>query len=145
MDWRWRGRSRLSRLSRRRAALAQTEDQGNAAFYRFLPRRRPRESGDLASFGGRLEALAVRGRPNFDANTAEPGQTFQVEWVKVEEPNPPANAVRVEAQSKGAAIFDRTEGAGTADDRIYFDCTTGGEAQGASCGSSGRAAATAAS
>jgi hypothetical protein len=77
-----------------RAALAQTEDQGNAAFYRFLPRRRPRESGDLASFGGRLEALVVRGRPNFDANTAEPGQTFQVEWVKVEDPNPPAHGAR---------------------------------------------------
>jgi uncharacterized protein len=109
--------------------LYETEDQGNAAFYRFLPRRRPRESGDLASFGGRLEALVVRGRPNFDANTAVPGQTFQVEWVRIEEPNPPTNTVRTEAQSKGAAIFDRTEGAWTADDRIYFDCTTGGEAQ----------------
>ena len=30
---------------------------------------------------------------------------------------------------KGAAIFDRTEGAWTADGRVYFDCTTGGEAQ----------------
>jgi uncharacterized protein len=110
-------------------ALYETEDRGDAAFYRFIPRRRPRESGDLASFGGTLEALVVRGRPNFDANTANPGESFPVEWVRIEEPNPPQDTVRQEAQSKGAAIFDRTEGAWTADGRVYFDCTTGGEAQ----------------
>jgi uncharacterized protein len=110
-------------------ALYETEDRDNAAFYRFLPRRRPRESGDLASFGGTLEALVVRGRPNFDANTANPGETFPVEWVTIEEPNPPQDTVRQEAQSKGAAIFDRTEGAWASDGRVYFDCTTGGEAQ----------------
>jgi uncharacterized protein len=109
--------------------LYETEDRGDAAFYRFLPARRPRESGDLASFGGTLQALVVEGRPNFDANTASPGQSFEVEWVTIEEPNPPEDTVRQEAQSKGAAIFDRTEGAWTADDRIYFDCTSGGEAQ----------------
>ncbi len=109
--------------------LYQTEDRGDAAFYRFLPRRRPRESGDLASFGGTLQALVVRDRPNFDANTANPGETYPVEWVTIVEPNPLQDTVRQEAQSKGAAIFDRTEGAWTADNRIYFDCTTGGEAQ----------------
>jgi secreted PhoX family phosphatase len=109
--------------------LYETEDRGDAAFYRFLPRRRPRESGDLASFGGTLEALVVRGRPNFDANTANPGESFPVEWVRIEEPNPPQDTVRREAQSKGAAIFDRTEGAWASDGRVYFDCTTGGEAQ----------------
>jgi secreted PhoX family phosphatase len=110
-------------------ALYETEDRGDAAFYRFVPRRRPRESGDLASFGGRLEALVVKGRPNFDANTANPGETYQVEWVRIEEPNPPQDTVRREAQAKSAAIFDRTEGAWTADGRVYFDCTSGGEAQ----------------
>jgi secreted PhoX family phosphatase len=109
--------------------LYETEDRGDAAFYRFVPGRRPRESGDLASFGGTLEALVVDGRPNFDANTANPGDTYPVEWVTIEEPNPPQDTVRQEAQSKGAAIFDRTEGAWTADGRVYFDCTTGGEAQ----------------
>ena len=44
-------------------------------------------------------------------------------------PNPPADTVRVEAQSKGAAIFDRTEGIWSAERSVYFDCTTGGEAQ----------------
>jgi uncharacterized protein len=110
-------------------ALYETEDRGDAAFYRFSPRRPPREAGDLASFGGTLQALVVSDRPNFDANTANPGDTYPAEWVTIEEPNPPQDTVRAEAQSKGAAIFDRTEGAWTANDRIYFDCTTGGEAQ----------------
>jgi secreted PhoX family phosphatase len=109
--------------------LYETEDRGDAAFYRFLPRRPPRESGDLASFGGTLQALVVRDRPNFDANLANPGDRYRVGWVTIEEPNPPTDTVRAEAQSKGAAIFDRTEGIWTADNRIYFDCTTGGEAE----------------
>jgi secreted PhoX family phosphatase len=109
--------------------LYETEDRGDACFYRFLPDRRPREHGDLASNGGTLEALVVRGRPNFDANTANPGESYPVEWVTIEEPNPVDDTVRVEGQSKGAAIFDRTEGIWATRDRLYFDCTTGGEAQ----------------
>jgi hypothetical protein len=68
--------------------LYETEDRGDAAFYRFLPARPPREWGDLATFGGRLQALAVRGRPNFDANTAVQGERYVVDWVGIDEPNP---------------------------------------------------------
>jgi secreted PhoX family phosphatase len=109
--------------------LYETEDRGDACFYRFLPAREPREAGDLATFGGELQALVVRGRPNFDANTANPDESYAVEWVTIEDPNPLTDTVRKEAQAKGAAIFDRTEGAWTTDRRVYFDCTTGGEAQ----------------
>jgi len=109
--------------------LYETEDRGDAAFYRFRPDRQPREFGDLASFGGTLEALVVRGRPNFDANAANPGESYPVEWVTIEEPNPDTDTVRQEAQSKGAAIFSRTEGIWAADRRVYFDCTDGGEAE----------------
>jgi len=109
--------------------LYETEDRGDAAFYRYVPDREPREFGDLATFGGTLEALVVRGRPNFDANTANPGESYPAEWVKIDEPNPDTDTVRKEAQSKGAAIFDRTEGIWASDRRVYFDCTSGGEAQ----------------
>jgi secreted PhoX family phosphatase len=109
--------------------LYQTEDRGDAALYRFIPDRRPREHGDLASNGGVLEALVVSGQPNFDANTANPGDSYGVEWVTIDEPNPLTDTVRTEAQSKGAAIFDRTEGAWEGGGRLYFDCTTGGDAQ----------------
>lgn len=113
--------------------LYETEDRGDAAFYRFLPNRKPREWGDLATFGGTLQALKVPSRPNFDANTANPGESYPVEWVTVDEPNPlvetGGQSTRAQAQAKGAAIFDRTEGAWSVGNRIYFDCTTGGEAQ----------------
>jgi secreted PhoX family phosphatase len=109
--------------------LYQTEDVGDAAFYRFLPSRRPREWGDLATFGGTLQALKVRNRPNFDADTANPGESYPVEWVTIDEPNPATDTVRKEAQSKEAAIFTRTEGIWASDRRVYFDCTTGGEAE----------------
>ncbi len=109
--------------------LYETEDRGDAAFYRFVPSRQPREFGDLATFGGTLQALVVAGRPGFDANLANPGERYRAEWVTIEEPNPLQDTVRKEAQAKGAAIFDRTEGIWTAGGRVYFDCTTGGEAQ----------------
>lgn len=112
-----------------KGSLYETEDRGDACFYRFIPEREPKEAGDLATFGGTLWALVVSSRPNFDANVATPGEAYQVEWIRIDEPNPLTDTVRVEAQSKGAAIFDRTEGIWTAGNSVYFDCTTGGEAQ----------------
>lgn len=115
--------------------LYETEDRGDAAFYRFLPAREPREFGDLATFGGTLQALKLRGatRANFDANKAEPGDSYAVEWVTIDEPSPltelPGQSTRAQAQAKGAAIFDRTEGIWATNRRVYFDCTSGGEEQ----------------
>jgi secreted PhoX family phosphatase len=106
-----------------------TEDRGDSCFYRLLPNRPPREAGDLATFGGVLQAAVVRGRPRFDADTAVPGETYGIEWVTIEEPNPLTDTVRAEAQSKGAAIFTREEGAWTYGDSVYFDCTEGGDAE----------------
>jgi len=108
--------------------LYETEDRDDAAFYRFLPALEPRELGDLATFGGTLQALVVRNRPNFDANAANPGERYPVEWETIDEPNPLEDTVRAQARAKGAAIFDRTEGAWSTDRHVYFDCTSGGEA-----------------
>jgi uncharacterized protein len=114
--------------------LYETEDRGDAAFYRFIPERRPREYGDLATFGGDLQALVVDGSPNFDADTAVIGKPYPVSWVTIDDPNPESELVagastRAQAQAKGAAIFTRTEGIWSADRRLYFDCTTGGPPQ----------------
>lgn len=58
---------------------------------------------------GRLHALEPL------ANAAAPEQSFSVSWVKIEEPDPASDTVRVEAQSKGAARFAREEGIWAAD------------------------------
>jgi uncharacterized protein len=112
--------------------LYETEDRDDAAFYRFLPNRRPREWGDLATFGGTLQALRVTGRPNLDMDGLFPGDSVRVEWVTIGEPNPTTEAngqsTRAQAQAQGAAIFTRTEGIWASDRRLYFDCTTGGDA-----------------
>ncbi len=56
------------------------------------------------------------------------GETFAVYWVKIDNPDPYSNNVRYQAQSKGAAIFGREEGAWTSGGNVYFDCTDGGDA-----------------
>ena len=112
--------------------LYETEDRGDAAFYRFIPDRRVREYGDLASSGGTLQGLRVPDRPNYDMDLASPGDRFSVDWVTIEEPNPTVESggqsTRSQAQAQGAAIFTRTEGIWVSGNRLYFDCTTGGEA-----------------
>jgi secreted PhoX family phosphatase len=122
-------------------SLYLTEDritmQGGVCFYRFTPTPRPRKAGDLAAAAGPLEALVVDGFPNLNTSTGwpvAPGEPLQVSWVTVPDPDPqvdpnaPPNGVRFQAQALGAAVFVRTEGCWLGDDRIYFDCTSGGPA-----------------
>jgi secreted PhoX family phosphatase len=52
-----------------------------------------------------------------------------VEWVTIDDPDPETDTVRVEGQSKGAVAFARAEGCWIGDGRVYFACTTGGEAR----------------
>jgi uncharacterized protein len=112
-------------------------DDGGACFYRYTPTPRPRKAGDLAAATGPLDALVVDGYPNLNTSTgwpAAPGEPLPVSWVTVPDPDPQVGpdvaptAVRYQAQSFGAAVFERTEGCWLGDDRIYFDCTTGGPA-----------------
>jgi secreted PhoX family phosphatase len=108
--------------------LYETEDRNNAAFYRFLPADPPRAFGDLAETDGTLQALVVSGQPNFDADEASVGVALDCEWVTIDDPDPSEDTVRAQAQDEGAAIFTRTEGICADDDRVYFNCTTGGPA-----------------
>ena len=109
-------------------SLYETEDRGHARPYRFTPDRAPRRGRRPRHLRRPAEALVVRGRPNFDADGAVPGESYAVEWVTVEEPNPLTDTVRYQAQAKGAAIFNRTEGIWATDRGVYFDCTSGGDA-----------------
>ena len=94
---------------------------------------------------GRLQMLAVKGRPNVDlaASPAAPGATYRVEWVDIDDPAPtfpytpgPAGAdhqrrrrsryVGNQGRAQGAAYFSRLEGAAYDDGVVYFTSTQGG-------------------
>ncbi|CAN5589831.1 DUF839 domain-containing protein [soil metagenome] len=113
-----------------------------SGFYRYLPPTNPMRTKRLDD-GGRLQMLAVSGRPNADlAGQNEPapavGSRFDVTWVDIDEPDPSFSvgttndqaiqAVASQGLAKGAAIFARLEGAAADRNTIYF-CSTQGGAQ----------------
>ncbi len=110
--------------------LYQTEDNGKpSGFYRYVPDTTPRKAGDLARSSGRLEAIKVKGVNVFNADTdATPGESYDVEWVLIDDPDPPSNTVKVQGIAKGMVSFSRLEGCWEAGGRIYFDSTSGGRA-----------------
>lgn len=137
----------------RSGILYQTEDRNlspdpvrgtiGASLYRYIPDQKVGQSGNLAETTGPLEALAIEGRPNFNADAVTTvGVPFPVEWVPVPEPDhdddtdnrrdrvPGFTPTRIQAQDNGAAYFDRQEGiwvSGVGQGaKVYFDCTTGG-------------------
>ncbi len=111
----------------------ETEDRQRSGLYRFTPTER----GRLAA-GGRLEMLAVAGRPKFDTRTGQqPGTTYPIRWVDIPEPNKAhddagrrdAAGVFTQGLDGGGAIFARLEGAWYAGGRVFVTATNGGNAQ----------------
>ncbi len=124
--------------------LYETEDiRDDAFFYRYIPEGNPRRNRDgargrrpqgLSDDRGVLQALKIKGVENAVMDTfPQVGRPYKVEWVTIEEPDPQDDtdstplAVGEQAKAKGAAIFDREEGAWVGNGRVYFDCTEGGE------------------
>jgi len=105
---------------------------GGGGFYRYLPGRKITRSGQLADSNGRLEMLGVKGQPNRDMDSVNPGETLPVVWYPIADPEPaddnPPNGVRFQGQNQGAASFGRPEGSWVGDGKVYFSCTAGGEA-----------------
>ncbi|MEM9966451.1 MAG: alkaline phosphatase PhoX [Asticcacaulis sp.] len=104
-----------------------TEDTGDSAFYRFIPNDRRR-----LHKGGRLQALAIRDRPHALTDNRsgdlfwQAGQSFNVDWIDLDEVDSPNNDLRHRAHAKGAAQFARGEGIWFGDGELYFACTSGG-------------------
>ena len=126
--------------------LYQTEDrrlkqngpsltQGGSCFYRYVPEQRVGPFDSLADTTGKLQAARIRGEANANMDVGRVvGRPYPVEWVTIDQPdhdddtdNTPI-ATRFQAQAKGAAVFDRLEGAWAGNGKIYFDCTVGGPA-----------------
>jgi uncharacterized protein len=111
-------------------AVYQTEDEGSAGFYRFVPK----VPGALAA-RGRLQMLAVADWPNYDARTGQTvGQPLRARWVDIPDPDPAAaeddpGAVFKQGYAAGGAVFGRLEGAFRGVDRVYFHSTDGGDAR----------------
>jgi uncharacterized protein len=108
----------------------ETEDRQIAGFYRFIPRQR----GSLSA-GGRLEMLAIDGRPNYDtADGQRMGATLPVHWVAIDQPDPSGTwgdsaAVFAQGFTKGGARFSRLEGCWWGDGGVFFHATNGGDAK----------------
>ena len=106
----------------------ETEDRGWAGFYRFIPKKK-----EKLSEGGRLQMMAVKGRPQYDARTNQKaGAALPAIWVDIANPDPDEadknpQAVFNQGRANGGATFARLEGCWYGDGRIFFTSTSGGD------------------
>jgi secreted PhoX family phosphatase len=131
-------------LDPRHGILYETEDdfQIPSGFFRYIPGANPIDTRRLDN-DGRLQMLAVKGRPNVNLGAAQPLRaTYDVEWVDIDDPAPtfpytpgqPAPTSNLEAIAyvasqgfaKGAAKFSRLEGCVYDGGTVYFTSTQGG-------------------
>lgn len=97
----------------------ETEDSGQAGFYRFLPNHRRR-----LHLGGQLQMLRVKGMPGMNLEGQVPvGTVFGVDWVDIA--NPEEDPFE-QGLARGGAIFSRLEGAWEWHGLVYFNSTDGG-------------------
>jgi len=136
----------------------QTEDRGDSAYYKYVPKNRPNKFGDLQENDGDLYAMVIepyqtsdctgeslplsffeagmqvdtrserRGGPEGSSFLPFLGQPLKVKWVKLEDVDPEEDTLRKEAQAKGAAIFWRGEGAWYHRGIHYWVCSGAGNA-----------------
>ena len=107
----------------------QTEDLDDGLLYRFLPD----VPGDLAR-GGRLQALAIAGRPdaeirNRDRARVALGERLETRWIDLESPDTEANDLRLRGRAAGAVRFARNEGACFENGALWL-CSTEGARSG---------------
>ena len=101
-----------------------SEDEGDGCFYRFVP------DDPAAPFVGRLQALAIDGRPAFDSATAwHVGDRLDAHWIDLDNPTPRFDDLRLRARVKGAARVKRGEGLWWAEGGVYLAATTGGPSE----------------
>jgi len=121
-----------------------TEDNSpSSGFYRYLPENTKPGVGNLEQ-GGRLQMLRVREQPNAELIQRKRGESFEVDWVDIADPDqdpeslipsnehlPPMlgagkSGPYLQGEEQGAARFARLEGAWYHEGLIYFTDTAGG-------------------
>jgi uncharacterized protein len=112
--------------------IYQTEDAGsNSGFYRFIPN----VQGNLAA-GGRLQMLALDGRPQYNSTGGGTpvGVALPASWVDIPDPDPvvltSTNTSFQQGLTRGGMRFARLEGCwwSPQDTCTYFNATSGGAA-----------------
>jgi secreted PhoX family phosphatase len=104
-----------------------TEDRHQSLLYRFIPK----VPGKLVE-GGSLQAMAIKGMPEFDTRNwlgrrqLQPGSWLETEWVDLEQPDVAENDLRFRGREKGATLFARGEGLCYADGEFFITATIGG-------------------
>ena len=107
----------------------QTEDRTPSGFYRYIP-----DSYGQLRKGGKLQVLAIAGKPGYDTMTGQ--QRFspmKVKWVRIPDPDSPKGELESgfvcnQGLERGAAQFARLEGRWYGDRSIFFNATSGGDA-----------------
>jgi secreted PhoX family phosphatase len=98
-----------------------TEDQDDGCVYRFVPR------SPGTPFEGRLQALTASGRPRLDTSRElRVGESVDVGWVDIDEPDPKKDTVRHQGRARGAAVVKRGEGIWLDGDDVFVCSTSGG-------------------
>jgi hypothetical protein len=106
----------------------ETEDANPCGLYRFLPH----QPGKLSE-GGRLQMLAIKGRPGYDTRyDQQVGRPLLAEWVDIPDPDPAdaeSNGLSVSQQGyvRGGASFTRLEGCWVSGRTLFFNSTSGGQ------------------
>lgn len=103
-----------------------TEDKNDGLFYRFLPTT----PGRLID-GGRLQAMAFKGRPGADSTNQEGrewsvGDWREVVWIDLHDVESPDADLRMRGHADGAALVARGEGIVWGDGELYLTATAGG-------------------
>ena len=104
-----------------------TEDRHYSLFYRYIP-----DAPGRLHEGGRLQALAITGRPaqplhNWSGDRAiAVGESLATHWIDLDDVDPAENDLRLRGAAAGAATFARGEGLCVAGDAFAFTCTIGG-------------------
>ncbi len=100
----------------------ETEDSDDCGFYKFVPFTH----GKLVD-GGDLYMLKVVGQANLDLGVSFPlGTTWDVEWVRVDDPRARSESTYAQGAELGGARFRRLEGAWWGDRTGFFLSTDGG-------------------
>ena len=107
-----------------------TEDSRNRSpLYRFIPRDDSQTPGALEK-GGRLQAAKIVGRGFTELFAPIPGQTHQIEWVDIAnpdmDPDGDASGPYLQARDAGALSLSRGEGIVYFEGMIYIVDTSAG-------------------